>query len=436
MFFQQLSAAAQRAPIVIMVTPEGDHLRVTLQQKGDKLKSGEIALAISVAQSPETLDAELPAAIAEACATLQLRTNSAESVTEQARKQVAQATDAAKDASAKKADKKKDKPAAVAKKKAVVKKPPMPAAKKKAAGPKPEKTKEAKPVKHTKSKPGKDKCIEAYLAYAAEHPTEIVRREAFIKGNPTGRRFERLWGNWEKFIKAASKATTAGPAGDKITIPLPLDTPPVSHGTTTGVGGPIDNGPQPPCFTHNMPTVKPADGKGAVTGIGFTLWHDITDNLVGGVIRDEAPKVGETIKLHDDSEWRVLSVDDNRLKVRCFTPPANNVAPGLPESWPFPVPTQSAAAQAPEPAREGSVERSSLRVSTAYQPAPAADPTPPSGRRVIVTETDECLATGIEIAVETDMLITVPGHDGQLRILDFDGTTIWVEHAQQEETTV
>jgi hypothetical protein len=421
--FKALADHARRAPIVIMITTEGEHLRVTIQQK--EVKAGRIPLSISVAQTPELLDAELPAAIAEAYAAAP----NAEPVAEQVHKQVASAASSAAAKSEKKPEKKKARPDAV---KNPVK--PKPA---KAEKPKPAKKSPAsKPTKHIASKPTKEQCIAAYHAYAAANPGDI-KREPFIKGNPTGRRFERLFGNWEKFVAAAMKTGTLNPPGDTKTKPLPL----------TG----MEQLAQDMAHVGYKPAKVNTDGKGPVTGIGFTLWHDVTDQLVSGVIRNEAPAVGEIIKIHDDSEWLVMSVDDNRLRVRCYTPPASNVAPGLPESWPFPVPQQTAAAQAPcssEAKPEATeISKTPSDHSTSVPPTPAgetstgedvrqgehrgpAQPAPAAatnttGRTVITTE-GVLLAGGMHIAAETGMEINIPSH-GNHRITDFDDQQIIVE---------
>lgn len=326
--FKELAAAAKRAPIAIMIVTEGDHLRVTIQQRPDKVKDGQIPLAISVAQTPELLDAELPAAIAEACTT----TQGTESVLDQVRKQATRAAESVE----KKADKKKT--AAAAKKKAAVKRAGKPAKEKQAADSQSQKTRPAKPTKHIASKPTKDQCIAAYHAYAAAHPDDI-KREPFIKGNPTGRRFERLFGNWEKFIKAAAKAGTTGPADDKKTIPLPLEAPAAAPSTAA----------QAPCMT-------PASSSGP---------ESIPDSA-----NDVSP---------------------------------SNAAVSLNENTPD------------------------------VKPAPAAA-TETKGRKVITAQGDVCIATGVEMLVETDTEITVPGTSAKLRVLDYDDKTIWVEHVAQQST--
>lgn len=366
--FKALAEAAKRAPIAIMVTTEGDHLRVTIQQKADKLKDGQIPLSISVAQTPELLDAELPAAITEASTTTQCP----ESVHEQVRKQAARAADGAKNNAEKKASKKK--PAAAAPKKAAVKKPKPAAAAKKTPAPK--KSPAAKPTKHIASKPTAEQCIAAYHAYAAAHAGEPIKREAFIKGNPTGRRFERLFGNWEKFVEAAMKTGTLGPAGDTKTKPLPLEAPAAGN-----------------------------DGKGPVTGIGYSVYRKNTGDLVGGIVREPGivPKDGDIITMHDDSEWMVESVEGNRIIAYPWTPPADGKLPGLPESWPFPIPP--------------------AQIDIAAEPG--------SGRTVVTTE-GRPLAGNMVIVADTGAEIDIPGH-GKHRITDFDDKQIVVEPITQGE---
>ena len=325
--FKELHEIAKQAPIIIRIAPEGEGLRVMIHQNADSFSNdvGDIPLALSVVGTPEQLDTELPAAIAAFTAT----TN--DSIAEQARKQAERAvaeTASAKafaPAKAKAAPKKTaakasppaGKKAAPKKSAALVKRP---AAKVKTPAPK-----AAKPVKHIPSKPTAEDCINAYLAYAVANPGDI-KREAFIKGNPTGRRFERLFGNWEKFIAAAAKAGTLNPPGDNLTQPLPLETAPAS---------------------------EPAAAAPARTG-------ETAEAVPPAALSAAAPET-------------------------------------LPEVWPF-------------PATAGATKV-----------------------RAVVTTDDVVITPAIELIVETDQRITVDGID--LRVLDFNDTTIWVEYINAAETT-
>lgn len=321
--FKALAEAAKRAPIAIMVVTEGEHLRVTIQQRPDKVKDGQIPLSISVAQTPELLDAELPAAIAEAS----VSTQSAESVGEQVRKQTARAAEGAKDKAEKKAGKKK--PAAAAPKKAAVKKPKPAAAAKKPPAPK--KSPAAKQTKHIASKPTKEQCIAAYHAYAAAHTGEPIKREAFIKGNPTGRRFERLFGNWDKFIKAAMKAGTLGPADDKKTKPLPLQAPAgndpaaaqapsVSHSSSPG---PVET----PDSANGVATADASPDKrgsdeqpasaAATATIGRVVVTTDGKPLAGGMVI--VADTGAEIDIPGHGKHRITDFDDKQIVVEPIT---------------------------------------------------------------------------------------------------------------------
>lgn len=216
MLFKSIAGAAEAAPVIIRVSKEGDGLRVMIHQKADDLDKGVIPLAITVAGTPEQLDTELPTAITEACGALK----SAEPIAEQVRKQ----TDlAVKNAPPKKKTTAKKAPAAKkpATKKTATTKPkktPKPAAGKASALLRREKAAtdalRNQSVKRLASRPTAEQCVAAYHAYAAAHPGEPIKREPFMKDNPTGRRFERLFGNWEKFVEAAQKAPPADPAGE------------------------------------------------------------------------------------------------------------------------------------------------------------------------------------------------------------------------------
>lgn len=221
--FKALHKAAQIAPVILRVTTEGEGLRLVIHQKADEMKDGQIPLALSVTGSVDMLEFELPAALHQALGTLQ----NAGSVADQVAAQTAAAVKTAAAEGNTGKSKQKSKPSTTKRKvnkPAVAKKP---AASKPAAAPKP-----AKPTKHSAAKPTAEDCIKAYHEYAAANPGDI-KRETFIKGNPTGRRFERLFGNWEKFIAAATKVGTINPPGDNLTKPLPLETAAATESAAT-----------------------------------------------------------------------------------------------------------------------------------------------------------------------------------------------------------
>lgn len=82
--FKELHEAAKRAPVILRIAPEGEGLRVMIHQKADELDAGEIPLALSVAGTPEQLDADLSTAVTTFLSTA---ANAAASIAEQAREQ-------------------------------------------------------------------------------------------------------------------------------------------------------------------------------------------------------------------------------------------------------------------------------------------------------------------------------------------------------------
>lgn len=349
--FAALKPFISNAPVVLRIATEGDLLRVLIHQKPEDVKTG-VALNLVLTASAEDLDRELPDVLAGAEA--KMREAAKPSVTEQAAPQIeAQAKLAADERAAAgvKPIKQKQKPKPPAKKagkaKAKVKvthtKPAKPAAAKPAAkktaasAPKAK----AKPVKHIASKPGKEDCIKDYQGYLIAHPGIEVKREAFMAWAPTGRRFERLWGNWNKFIAEASKAGTIGPANDKLTMALDLPPP----------GGETSAAPQAPCGTpasspgpsaatdstndvspatlavspgESSPAIKPAaaadtpTGRSVVTAVG-----NIT--IAAGI--ELEVEIGMPIKVPGTSdELRVHDFNDKTIWVERITQTATEGA--------------------------------------------------------------------------------------------------------------
>lgn len=79
-------------------------------------------------------------------------------------------------------------------------------------------------VKHDPKLPGKEECIRQYqqLKLKLGDKKKLTRR-LFIKKAESGRRYEKLWPNWEKFVKAAEAQTELSlePAAEpKRTIPI------------------------------------------------------------------------------------------------------------------------------------------------------------------------------------------------------------------------
>jgi PRTRC genetic system protein E len=138
--FKELFPIVERAPLMLMITKDGERLRVHITQKKDD-KDDFTPLNLAIAATPEELDAELPMAIAEGAA--MLSEEKPKSIADQVKGQVEQAKDAAEEG---------DKKPSKAKKAA-------PAPKRKVAAPKkPAASKAVKPPKPAKTpKPGKGK---------------------------------------------------------------------------------------------------------------------------------------------------------------------------------------------------------------------------------------------------------------------------------------
>lgn len=209
--FKALHELARSSPITLLIATEATtSLRVTVAQKST---SKGVPLSISVVGTPEELDAELPGAIAAAAEDLKRPAP----VAEQVRSQV----DAAKAAAPKPKPAKKAAPAKPARKtKPAAKKKPT-AKPKPAARPKP-KPKALAPAKLRASRPGAEACIADYVALYSQLGANM-NRETFMEKATTGRRFERVFGNWTKFVEAASQQLPAG--GDDQTIQLQLEPP-------------------------------------------------------------------------------------------------------------------------------------------------------------------------------------------------------------------
>jgi PRTRC genetic system protein E len=209
--FQDLYAVARHTPISILVTPNGEQLSViiTPRPSGDAADNPALARSIKAVGTPAELDAELPAKLRE-------YTNKVNEL----RTTIDLPIEALNEAQAKAGKKKKkaaDKPKAAAStkpRKAVKLKaarkaaPKAPAPKKKITLPGQSKSaKKHAPVPRS-SLPGKPACIADYVALKPKLGDALTRRK-FIKTAKTGRRYEKLWTNWEEFVKEASRISAA-----------------------------------------------------------------------------------------------------------------------------------------------------------------------------------------------------------------------------------
>lgn len=135
--FKELFPIVERAPLMLMITKDGDRLRVHITQKKDD-KDDFTPLNLAIAATPEELDAELPMAIAEGAA--MLSDEKPKSIADQVKGQVEQAKDAADEGDKKPSKAKK---AALAPRKKVA--PPKKPAKTRAGGTKRVRTEAATP---------------------------------------------------------------------------------------------------------------------------------------------------------------------------------------------------------------------------------------------------------------------------------------------------
>lgn len=373
--FKELQSLAEKSPLAMMISAEGDQLRVVITQK--KAGAAGTPLSLSILAKPEDLDADLPASIAIAAGELAKPAPVAEQVKAQ--------VDTAR-ASAKPPRKSTPKPKAAK---------PKPV--KKHAAPKLHKVKKTIRVKPTaprtaapaaskkqpklrSSRPGAEACIADYLKLKPQYGDKLTR-ELFMEKAETGRRFERVFGNWNKFVEAAQGEKTLGPAGDDKTKPLPLE-----HSAPAGALP--DTWP----FPTTPKDVELCESKDH-TGDGWDV-YDRDGNYLSSITTH--PEIGEKIQLAGRfPAEEVISIDGRRVITRPATTPAPVNS----------TPSQDAAA-----------------------PAAAAGP-----GRIVVTRTGTALVSRMEIQAEENMKIDVPGH-GRYRVVDFDEKKIVVELITREVT--
>lgn len=246
--FAELYEVARHTPLQILVTPRGERLSVIVLPKGDDENSA-LAQPISAIGTPAELDAELPAKLAEYCARaneLRLAIDlpiaaldaEKEKETKRAKKPAtakpakpprpAAAAKPKRSAKSKPAAKKPAKPARSIAAPGMSAKPPA----KRAAVPARSIPKGVKtgPLKSTPraSRPGKPECLADMRAYIATG--KPLTRAAFIawarrNGNKTGRRYEKLWKNWEDFIGAEAITERVRDAIDRAAPPAEPEAP-------------------------------------------------------------------------------------------------------------------------------------------------------------------------------------------------------------------
>lgn len=193
--FKELHPLVQSSPLVMLISAEGDNLHVAISQKSSKKGT---AISISVSGTPDELDADLPRAIAEAAGA----NGTKSSVAAQVKAQLGGSDSAAPAAAASSTSKT-----------AAEKAPPKPGS----------------------VAARKQECVDDYIKLAAEPKhKEKLNRQYFIDKAKTGRNFERLFGNWQKFQAAAEKAMKAAAAAapgaqSATTTPAPETTTATSH---------------------------------------------------------------------------------------------------------------------------------------------------------------------------------------------------------------
>lgn len=206
--FAAIAEIALYTPLSLVITRELDRLHVIIAGKGDKPLA--FATPVRVTGTPAELDEQLPAQLTAYAAQMVTPTTAIALPAPDAgapakKKTPARTTVPLKPAKAKK-------PAAP-KKTAAPKQPPR--------EPKPAKAETPKPVPAPKPAaaetpradlPGKPECIADLHALQALHGAKLTRR-LFIKEAATGRRYEKLWKNFEAFTAEAA------PVADLFTQP-------------------------------------------------------------------------------------------------------------------------------------------------------------------------------------------------------------------------
>jgi PRTRC genetic system protein E len=310
MFFQNLFPVARHTPLSIIVSPNGTQLSVIVTPKptGDAEDNPALANPIKIVGTPEDLDKELPAALRQYAdkvndlrTKIDLPTEALEAAAVKAgsgkhrngghkRSEAAKRTPAKREADAQRHKKAEDKKSAAAKKgvatrTAKTSKINLPG---------------VAPAEKKDNKPDKPACIADLKAMIEKHGAELTRR-LFIKKATTGRRYEKLWKNWEEFIDEGLPVEKApciveikaayAKHGNKLTEALFL-----KGATLIGQRYAKQWKTWDAFFDEGVPDgdrikwkARTADGKEIAT-------------------LDEAPKAGKTLAL-EDGKWKVLAVD-------------------------------------------------------------------------------------------------------------------------------
>lgn len=250
MFFRSLHAVARHTPLHIIVAPNGEQLRliVTPKPSGDAADNPALAKPFTATGTPEELDAELPEVLrryTESVNDLRARLDLPLDELDAAKAKVAKKED--KKAERERQKKEEEERRSAAAKKAAETRAANAAAAKEEKERKARERAEAKAAKkagkvgagiqvpgqtapagkpdplewpfptgsrvdgvsapaeegnHRADLPGKPECLRDYANLARVHGDKLTRR-LFIKKAKTSRRYEKLWANWEKFVKDA-----------------------------------------------------------------------------------------------------------------------------------------------------------------------------------------------------------------------------------------
>lgn len=232
--FRDLFPVARHTPLNLIITPNGERLSVIVIPKpsGDAADNPALGKPLSFVGTPDDLDREFPEALRQyAEKVIDLRTALDLPLSElDAAKAKAAKKDAAKVEREKKAAEEAKTRSEAAKKaaetraaRAEEKRKAKEAADKKRAAARAAKKAEKSKTRITlpgatapqsdksknvptprAGKPGKPECIADYKALYAQFGKELTRR-GFIKQAKTGRRYEKVWKNWDEFIAEAGQ---------------------------------------------------------------------------------------------------------------------------------------------------------------------------------------------------------------------------------------
>lgn len=344
--FQALFPVARHTPLNVIITPNGERLSVIVIPKpsGDAADNPALAKPLSFVGTPDDLDREFPEQLRQYAEKVNdLRTaldvpldaleeakrkaakkDTAKAEREKKKEQESKArSDAAKKAAETRAAKAEEKKRAreAANKKRLAARDDANRKRREARAQKadtgsaskitlpgataPAKPATAKPTPAS-NKPGKPECIADYRALHKQFG-DLLTRRGFIKQAKTGRRYEKLWKNWEDFIAEANqlalplsarKTSEASPAPAAVAAsaqPAASATPPPPPAAAAGA--------------ESAPASEPAAPRAPVWSIkgldGATLGATTTE-----------PKVGDVLQMMMHGAMKVLDVEGKEALVK------------------------------------------------------------------------------------------------------------------------